>query len=127
MNSSNKFLVSSTVIVGTLAALWNFTVMLRAWLLSTQRDVASAFTMFVFLGLVPVVGVVASMLRKRWGPWLLIAGPMCSLIGFPFLSGFDFGFLARFVAMYCIPLFLAALGFLYLMRKSDVRGNRGHE
>ena len=92
--------------------------------MSSQAEVVGAFIMFVSIGVVSLVGVGGSMFRKWWGPWLLIVGPLFSVVGFHFLKGLDLGDLgsiARFVGMFYVPVFLVALGFLYLTRKPAIK------
>jgi len=121
MNSSNKSLVaSSTIAVGIVAALWNFSRMFSAWVVAPQKEVVGSHIMFLFTGVVPIIGVTAGIFRKRWGAWTLLLAPIFSSVGFLFLKDRDTGFLVYFVAVYYIPILLSGLGFLYLTRKSAV-------
>jgi len=58
------------------------------------------------------------MLGRRWGARILIVSPLCSLVSFLFINNLDIYFLAYFIGVYCIPLFLSGLGFLYLTHES---------
>jgi hypothetical protein len=111
-----RFLIA---LFGVIAALWNFTITFSAWLLSSQRDLLGVTIMFLFCGLMPIVGVVASLLRKRWGPWILIAIPFCASFAFLFLRPLDVEGVAFFFAVYCAPLVLVGLGFMRLSRGSS--------
>ena len=79
--------------------------------------------MFIFSGVLPVIGVTAGIFRKRWAAWILFASPLCSSLAFLFLKKVEFSFFLYFAGIYYLPVLLAGTGFFYLTRNSKTALN----
>jgi hypothetical protein len=124
MNRSKRdALAVGTVAVDVISAIWNFISMFSAWVVASQKDSIGMNILFLFTGVMPIIGVTAGIFRKRWAAWILFAAPLVSSFAFPFLSKIELRVVVLFVAVYFLPVIVAGLGFFYLTRTRQIRGS----
>jgi hypothetical protein len=119
MRRSDKTLALCAGVIGSLSALWNISTLFRPWVVSSQAEAKGATTMFVFAGIAPVFGIAASLLRKRWGAWILTISPIFASVGLGFLKGLSMQGVLFVAGIYLVPPFLVGLLFLRLNPKSS--------
>ena len=63
------------VILGFVVAAWDFARLFSGWVLASQKEAGAVSFLFLFCGVLPLVGVVACCLRRQWGAWVLLVSP----------------------------------------------------
>jgi hypothetical protein len=106
---------------GVLIACWDFFLMFRAWVVTTEAEIIGANIVFVLVGLLPWIGIVGSFRRKAWGPWMLIIGPIIAPTGFFFMVYASWQGMLAVVVLTFMPTIVIGTVLLKLIRRRAMR------
>jgi hypothetical protein len=87
------------LVLGFFVACWNFVLMFRGWVVAPQAEVVGANILFVFLGIVPWIGMIAASFRKSWGAWIVLTSPIVALTGLAFTKNAEWMQIMTVMAM----------------------------
>lgn len=111
------------LVMGFLVAGWNFVLMFRGWVVASQAEVAGATILFVFLGVVPWIGLVATARARSVGPWILTISPLVALVGLLFTNNAEWETLLLVTLITAVPAITIGLVLLWLSRSNPVKAN----
>jgi hypothetical protein len=118
-HKSNRFRLA--LAVGCLIALWNFVLMFRGWVVASQAELVGANILFLFLGLVPWIGLIASGRGNPVGPWILTISPLLALTGLFFTRNAEWKTPLFAMLITAAPAIAIVLVLLTLSRQYSVK------
>ena len=69
------------VIAGIAIVFWDFARLFSGWVVASQREAGGITVLFLFCGVLPIVGLVGCCLRRKWGAWMLRVSPWVATLG----------------------------------------------
>ena len=109
----------SAIFVGVFITTWNFILMFRGWVVASQAELLGANIFFLFLGVVPWIGLIASACRSQTGPLILICSPIVALAGLFFTKNDEWQTVLLAMLITVGPALAIGLVLRNLLRRPD--------
>jgi hypothetical protein len=106
--------------VGSLVASFDFWMMFRAWFVASQADFIGMNILFLFLGVMPLVGMIGSFRRRQWGPRILMISPLAASTAFLFLPYVDWRTFLFVSLLYLGPMAAVGIVILKLIQRVQI-------
>lgn len=104
------------VTFGFVVALWDFARLFSGWVVASQREVGAISVLFLFCGVLPLVGVIACCLRRQWGAWILLVSPWVAALALFAIHG-RAGDRQLLLLLFILPTSILGLMFQRLLAK----------
>lgn len=98
------------VILGFVVALWDFARLFSGWVVASQTEAGAVSFLFLFSGVLPLVGVIACCVRRQWGAWILLISPWVAALALFAIHG-GTGDRQLLLLLFIVPT--SVLGFLF--------------